>query len=340
MRRRHWSATVLAAACGLAAFVTGSGDARAAGWADALFSERGHDFGPVPRGAVVRHPFTLVNRLGEPVTIVDVRASCGCTTGWANASLVQPGQSATVEAQMDTRNFVGLKQTVLYVTVMTTSGRQGEAHLNVSSMILSDVVLNPGAIDFGVVNRGSTPALALTIDRVGRPDWRVQRMMSGCRAIDATMVETRRNAQGVGYQLTVTLKADAPAGAFRDEIRIVTNDPESPVIPVPVMGSVRGDLTASPAMLSLGQIASTAGGQARVLVRASRPFTVRGIEGLDDGFKAVVDDANPKPVHVITVSYKPEEGSTRGDLRHLFRFHSDLPGEAPVEVTVTLHVNP
>lgn len=336
-RRRGLVVLVLAMACGALAVPE---TARGASWADALFSERGHDFGPVPRGGVVRHSFILTNRLGEPVTIVDVRASCGCTTGWANASLVQPGQSATVEAQMDTRNFVGLKQTVLYVSLMTTSGRQGEAHLNVSSMILSDVVLNPGALDFGVVARGGAPALSLTIDRVDNGQWQVQRMVSGCRAINASMVETGRGPRGVGYRLDVSVRPDAPAGTFRDEIRIFTNDAETPVIPVLVTGSVRGDLSATPALLALGQVDSTTGKQARVLVRASRPFTVRGVEGMTGGFKASVDDTTPKTLHVVTVSYRPEEGSTRGDLRHVYRFHTDLPGEAPAEVTVTLHVDP
>ena len=337
MRRRDWGSAVLAAAWVL---FLATGPARAASWADAMFSERGHDFGPVPRGAIVRYGFTLTNRMSEPVSIINVRASCGCTTGWANASQVAPGQSATVEAQMDTRNFVGKKETVLYVTLVTARGRQGEARLGVSSMILSDVVLNPGAVDFGVVSRGQTPSLVLAIDRLGSPEWRAQRMISGCRAIDATLVEARRTAQGVGYQLTVTLKADAPAGVIRDEIRILTNDPQSPVVPVAVTANVRGDLTASPAFLALGQAASNAETQGRFLLRATRPFTVRGIEGAGDGFKASADDETAKPLHVVTVSYRPEEGTTRGDLRHVFRVHSDLPGEPPAEVTVSLHVNP
>ena len=82
-------------------------------WAQQLFTERSHDFGPVPRGGVVRHNFVLVNRSQQPLTILDVRASCGCTTGRASATQIAPGASAVVEAQMDTRNFVGIKATTL-----------------------------------------------------------------------------------------------------------------------------------------------------------------------------------------------------------------------------------
>ena len=43
-----------------------AGTVRAENWPDTLFSERSHDFGPVPRGGIVRHPFVLTNRLQEP----------------------------------------------------------------------------------------------------------------------------------------------------------------------------------------------------------------------------------------------------------------------------------
>ena len=66
----------------------------AGNWAEGLFAEASHDFGPVPRGAVVRHPFVLINRTAEPITILNVRASCGCTTGKASNAPISPGNPA------------------------------------------------------------------------------------------------------------------------------------------------------------------------------------------------------------------------------------------------------
>ena len=98
-------------------FGMGAASARADAWTDALFPEKSHDFGPVPRGVKVKHDFLLVNRLSEPITIVNLRPSCGCTSGRAHASTVPPGQTTVIEAEMDTRNFVGPKATVLFVTL-------------------------------------------------------------------------------------------------------------------------------------------------------------------------------------------------------------------------------
>jgi hypothetical protein len=314
--------------------------AEAAGWADSLFAEKAHDFGPVPRGGKVRHEFVLTNRLNEALTITDVRASCGCTSGRAKSNTVAPGQSAVIEAEMDTRNFVGPKATTLFVTLVSASGRQAEARLGVSSTILSDIVMNPGTIDFGTLSRGQTPNQVLTIDRIGAPNWRVERMVSSSRVLNATLTETARKGSSVSYTLNVSLKPETPPGVVRDEIRLLSNDPETRTIPILVTALVRGELTAKPSLLALGNVTSAGETQGRFLVMGSKPFTIRSIEGTGDGFRVGPIDAQPRPVHVITFTYRPEEGTSRGDIRHVFRVLTDLPGETPLEVTATLHVEP
>jgi hypothetical protein len=326
---------------GLVVLALGTGMARAAGWADSLFSERTHDFGPVPRGAKVKHEFVLTNRLAEPITILNLRPSCGCTSGKASTSTVNPGASAVIEAQMDTRNFLGIKATILFVTLVTASGREAEVRLGVTSNILADIVLNPGSIDFGTVMKGQTPSQVLSIERIGAPGWRFERMVSASRVLSAQLVEVRRDPKGaVSYTLTVGIKPDAPAGQVRDEIRLLSNDRETPSIPVMVTAYVRGDLSAAPSVLAMGEVSSTAGKQGRFVIRASRPFAITTVEGAGDGFAIEPPDAARKTMHVLTVAYKPEEGSTRGDLRRVFRVHTDLPGEPPLDLTATLHAAP
>jgi hypothetical protein len=330
--RRHWLLVLV----GLLAM---SGTAQAQNWPDTLFSERSFDFGPVPRGGVVRHPFVLTNRLNVPITILNLRVSCGCTSGTASASVVQPGQQAIVEAQMDTRNFVGRKSTTLFVSVMA-GNKESEIGLGVSSMILSDVVLNPGVVDFGQVSRGQSPSQAIAIDRIGKPDWKILKLTSACKAINASLQETQRQNGAVSYVLTVALKADAPAGVIRDEIRLFTNDPETPSIPVPIGAQIRGELSATPTNLALGNVTSASGVQGKFIVRASKPFGISKVEGTGEGFYLQEADLNRKPLHVLTLTYNPAEGTTKGDVTKTFKITTDLPGEPPIDVTATLHVEP
>ena len=315
-----------------------------ASWADALFNEHAHDFGPVPRGSIVRHDFVLNNRTAEPVTILDVRASCGCTTGRAAGTPIAPGGSGIVEAQMDTRNFVGNKETVLTVSVVSASGRTAEARLGVRSLILSDIVLNPGMVDFGVVARGQPMRRILTIERMGAPHWRATRMMASkqlARSVDAKLDPVASADGGVSYRLTVDLRPEAPAGPLLEEVRVVTNDPDAPILPILVRADVRGTLSVAPEILTLGRATTGDPAEARCIVRAVKPFAISGIEGQGDGFE--VEAADPgvrKAIHVLTVRYQPGPESSAGDVSRTFAIQTDLTGEPPVTVRANARYEP
>src|SRR5262249_26843740 len=85
--------------------------------ADALFEEHAKDFGVVARGPTLTYPFRLTNNTERPVHIGNVRVSCGCVTARALQYDVAPGQSAVIQADMDTRRFQGAKRVIVYVQV-------------------------------------------------------------------------------------------------------------------------------------------------------------------------------------------------------------------------------
>src|SRR5260221_13333619 len=99
----------------LVASVCLTASASAGTWADSLFEELSKDFGSVPRGPTLTHPFRLTNNTGKPLHISGVRVSCGCVSASAAQENVAPGESTTINAQMDTRRFHGAKSVTIYV---------------------------------------------------------------------------------------------------------------------------------------------------------------------------------------------------------------------------------
>src|SRR6516162_2988609 len=67
-----------------------------ASWADTLFDELSRDFGSVPRGPTLTHPFRLVNKTNQRVHIASVRVSCGCTSAQALQTDLAPGQETAI----------------------------------------------------------------------------------------------------------------------------------------------------------------------------------------------------------------------------------------------------
>ena len=142
------------------------------------------------------------------------------------------------------------------------------------------------------------------------------------------------------YRLDVGIKPDAPSGPLRDEIQLLSNDREARSIPVMVTGWVRGDLNATPSLLAMGEATSAEAKQGKFIIRSSQPFAITAVEGVGDGFSVAPLDGQRKTMHILTVLYKPEEGTTRGDLRHIFRVSTDVPGEPPLDLTATIHSAP
>src|SRR5262249_2321713 len=67
-------------------------------WADKMFKEGTiHDFGTVPRGALLSHSFKMTNIYAVPLNIMTVRSSCGCVTVTPSRPTLQPRESGTID---------------------------------------------------------------------------------------------------------------------------------------------------------------------------------------------------------------------------------------------------
>src|SRR5262245_18991978 len=75
--------------------------------ATAYLSETVKDLGATPRGPVLVHYFTIKNTSNHPITLGHPRVSCGCVSASIvnNKTVVPPGDTALVAAQMDTRRI-------------------------------------------------------------------------------------------------------------------------------------------------------------------------------------------------------------------------------------------
>src|SRR5260370_33240598 len=91
--------TMLRYSCVLVLGLLAAGPASAS-WAEGLFGELSKDFGSVPRGPSVSHPFRVKNNTKGAVNISNVRVSCGCTIAWAVQMHLAPGDRPAIMAAM------------------------------------------------------------------------------------------------------------------------------------------------------------------------------------------------------------------------------------------------
>ena len=312
--------------------------ARGDDWAKEMFTHTEHNFGAVARGAKAEHAFTFQNLYEEDIYILSVRSSCGCTNPTATKKVVKKWEKADILATLDTRSFMGHKEAAITVKLgFAGSPVTNEVILKVSCFIRSDVVVQPGMIQFGSVAQGSAEERAVTVSYAGRSDWAILSIETTNPYFQGQAVETVRQAGQVSYQLTVKLAETTPAGYLKDQLVLVTNDLNSQTarVPVPIEGVVIAAITASPSPLPMGVVDVGQSVTKQLVVQSKTPFKVVRVQCSDPRFRFGVSESSQK-LHLIPVTFTATGAA--GNVSDRLRIETDVSNSKPLEVSVQVRV--
>jgi hypothetical protein len=303
-------------------------------WGDALFEERSKDFGSVPRGPTLEHPFRLTNTTGSAVHIASLRVSCGCTSAVALQSYVESGQTAVIDARMDTRRFSGIKSVTIYVQLDQPSW--DEVRLVVRANSRDDLIITPEAFTLGNVIKGETPSLSATVTRYGSDQWAITDIERESNYVVTNIQEVHRQNGTVSYQITAGIRANTPAGRWFTDVWATTNDPSMPRIRIPLSVTVEPSLSVNLPTVFLGDVKAGTEITRKVTLRGAQPFRITQVAGADNRLR-VRDNVrdNNKSVHDLTITLKPE---TAGDWNRKVKIATDLKEGGQIEFETTAHV--
>lgn len=269
---------------------------------DAMFPVKSHNFGDVAVASKTEFQFPIHNTTGRTLHIREVRTSCGCTSPVVETHYIEPGQTGSILAKFNTATHRGQKGANL--TVVVDQPFYAEVRLRVDGYIRQDLVFHPGAIDFGKQPRGRQLTQMAKIIYAGRRDWAVVDVLTSKPWISIEVKQESITGQNSVYLMTVNLAPDAPAGFFRDELVVVTNDRSRPRIPFVISGELESELTISPQSIAGGSVKPGEAIEKKLVIRGKDPFVIDSIEakGWEVSFDPV-DEA--KTTHIINVRFAP-----------------------------------
>jgi hypothetical protein len=215
---------------------------------------------------------------------------------------------------------LGAKSATLTVTI--DEPYYAEVQLTVGGYIRSDVVLEPGIVDFGAVDAGLAARTALHVAYAGRDDWQIVDVRSSNRHYEVELEETYRGGGRVNYNMVVRLKPDAPVGYIRDPLLIVSNDSGSKEVSLPVEGQVVSPMTVSPASLFLGVLKPGESVKKRLVVRGKKPFKIVDVKCEDGSFTFEKPSEEAKSLHFLPLEFKA--GEKAGNVVEKIEIETDL----------------
>ena len=241
-----------------------------------MFDHTSHDFGTVARGAKVEHRFTLENIYVEDAHIASARASCGCTTPEITKAILKTWEKAEIVAKVDTRGLPGAEGRHDH-GASSTGPFPAEVQLQIHCYIRSDVVVQPGVVQFGTVAQGSRrPAAGRR--HLCRPQRLADPPVECATTRACRPRRSRRLARRgqVAYDLVVDLSPTPRRATFRDQVFLVTNDanPRAARVPVPVEGVVQSGITVHPSPLFMGMVEPGSPITRQLVVRGGSPFRI------------------------------------------------------------------
>lgn len=98
------------------------------------FAEDSHDFGIVKEGKKVTHEYVFTNTGEAPLIVLQVTASCGCTTPEYSRKPVAPGEKGRIQVVFDSEGQVGRQHKIITVV---TNAREGVALLHLRGEVQS-----------------------------------------------------------------------------------------------------------------------------------------------------------------------------------------------------------
>ncbi len=111
--------------------------------ANIQFTEKQHDFGDIKQGETVTWKFRFSNSGTEPLMLLNVQTTCGCTASEWPKMPVPPGDSADIKVRFNTAKKVGRQNKIITVY---TNGRKPEEKLKIIANVLpEDSLSNPSA---------------------------------------------------------------------------------------------------------------------------------------------------------------------------------------------------
>jgi hypothetical protein len=293
-------------------------------WANRMFAIHQHDFGTIARGAKAEYEFTFKNLYVEDVHVASVRPSCGCASvRMKDDRLLKTFETGAIVANINSGSFLGNRGAT--ITVTFDKPFFAEAQLQVKVLIRSDVVLEPGSVQFGSVDQGTAAERNVKITCPGGNNLRILGVKSTNPHVVAKLLDTGRGWADASYQLQVRLSNDAPAGYIADQLTLMTSDPQSPHMPVLVEGRVLPSLVISPNWLFMGVVQPGQKVNKQMVVQGKEPFLIKKImsEGGDLQFELPAQ-TEPKRLHVIPVTFLASDKP--GKVTRTIRIETNQPG--------------
>lgn len=301
-----------------------------------VLEEESHDFGILYPGQVISYDFVMTNVGTEPLTITEVRTTCGCTAAVQSATDVLPGATTIISV---TKTANPIPSRMVYDTIIRTNDPQKpEIKVVTTAEVRNLISMSPSrSFDFMRIPMGETRSQTIFIQSEDGNEFSIESVRADHESVTIEVGELTER----GYPITTHFRArpEDRGETVVARVNINTTHPVQKVVRSMAYAQVTGFVEFRPEMVYFGQM--------RVGQTVSRVVNVRLLSGdenadweitqieFDEGEGLRGEVVNRLPNGDIQLRLQKTAPNQPGYHRGTARLHTTLENEPVVNLHYT-----
>jgi hypothetical protein len=307
-----------------------------------VIPEKEYDFGQVYRGTMIEHVFAIRNEGTGNLIIQDIKRDCGCTNVEINTKVIPMNGKAELKVILDTKEQKG--EIWKRVRLITNDPVEKEAPVSVIGKVLITAKIEPDRMVLGEFLRGDLiPEKTIKITpEIGFEDLEIVDVVVRNKNLQAEVLELGKDEDYI--EVVVNFDTETPRNFIMDQIKLITNRLEEPILQIPVKVNIRQPYEVNPKKVVFSGIKSNnesvVNQKVIIINNEPRPLQVLNIESNNEYVKTELVKVEEGKKYVLKVGLKPgfpEKGLT--DIITILTDHPEYP-QRLVAVYVRTKYNP
>ena len=157
---------------------------------DFKFNDTRHEFGTVPENSYPTWVFKFANTGNQDLKLIDVKASCGCTSPQWSRDPIKPGDSGQVKVVFNSSGYSGrpFAKSVTITTNITENGQPKQEYLFIQGTVMATIPQYPikfteSKHNLGTLQQGKKMTWPITILNEGDSTIKIKGITSSCSCI-------------------------------------------------------------------------------------------------------------------------------------------------------------
>ena len=233
--------------------------------------------GVVTTDALLEHYFKIENRGNKPLTLQDVKTSCGCAAAIIQKEEINPSETGHVQVSFHPVGSAGIKIATAVVT--TNDPQNAKVILRLRCDFRPELYAAPEKLNLGRFPANTVGVAKGKFKIVSGNELEVFEILEiDTMAASELSTAYEMTRLGIEYEISVTNTKPIAAGGYSGTIVVKTSNRKLPELSVPVMGNALRPVEVQPATILLDKASEA---------KQVQDYIIRVIPGTVEDFSVV-----------------------------------------------------